>query len=69
MDADTRLLLAIARALPPARRWRLRVAALLYGAGLRRLAVRVMGNARGLGEAEAPLVRGRGPASGPATDC
>jgi hypothetical protein len=44
MDADTHCLLAIARALPLARRWRLRVAALLYGAGLRRLAVRVMGD-------------------------
>jgi hypothetical protein len=44
MDADTHCLLAIARALPLARRWRLRVAALLYCAGLRRLAVRVMGD-------------------------
>ena len=42
MDGDTRYVLAIARALPLARRWRLRVAALLYVAGLRRLAVRVM---------------------------
>jgi hypothetical protein len=62
MDADTRYLLAFASALPFAQRWRLRVAALLYCAGLRRLAVRVTGDAEASPGA-GPRFRRAGPAT------